>query len=193
MRECLIVGKPNAGKTLFFINFAEYLGLRLLWPTGGGAPLSPCQARRLLVDDTPHRTRRLQRAAVRVASGLGSRAAVLVDSTGLTEGISPDAEVRQGMARTLQAMQRAQLVLHLVDAAARPGTPSAPGEVDREVAAFARGRAGYLLLANKVDLPEASQGLRHLAELLPDDALVPVSARLGKGFPQVRRMLARRL
>lgn len=190
MRECLIVGKPNVGKTLFFLNFAQYLGLRYLWPAGE-PQLSLDRARRELVDDRPHRTRNLCRVVVRVPAGKGRKAAVLTDTTGLTDDINEDAAIRRAMAQTLRAIREAGLILHLVDVAAPPGSPGAPGVVDLEVAAFARHRGGYALLANKMDLPQAGEGLRRLCAAMAGDPVFPISARLGTGFPRVRAFVRR--
>lgn len=191
MRECLIIGKPNAGKTLFFLNFAQYLGLRHLWLAAGGPSLPLDRARRELVDDRPHRTLDLNRVVVRVPAGKGRKSTVLTDTAGLGDDINADPAIRQAMARTLRAIREAELILHLVDVAALPGSVSAPGPVDREVAAFARHRGGYAVLANKMDLPEARDGLSRLGEVIPGEPVIPISARLGTGFPRVRAFVRR--
>jgi predicted GTPase len=190
MRECLIIGKPNAGKTLFFVNFARYLGVKHFRLDPEHPPLPARRAAEELVKATPHYTRQLVRVILPIASRDG-KIAVLTDSIGLSDHVLAAVEIRKAMAETLKAFWRAAIILHLVDVTAAAGSPAAPGPVDRELAEAARTKAGYALLANKMDLPGAREGLKFLGRLQLPGPVIPVSALAGFGFPEVRRFLLR--
>lgn len=206
MKRCLIVGKANAGKSLFFLNFAEFLGAREVevvgmtgaWGEGGagegGTGLASARvpvalARHRLVGGRPHTTRQLQALALALPGGKGSYRFLLTDTPGLSDGIHPDPEVRAGMALTLQSLSQAHLVLHVVDAAAvgLAGPRAEIGPVDWQLSRFAPLHAAYLLLANKIDLPWAQAGVLKLQESLGRGRrLIPISALERRGFHEVR-------
>lgn len=204
-RRCVVVGKTNVGKTLFAINFAEYLGakmvvLRRAGPRGLDGEgyrisYSPQDARADLVSAEPHRTLEPQALVVEMRVGKMRREADVVDTPGLGDHIDERSEVRQGMAAALRAVYEADLVLHLVDAS-RVGDAAAPeaaGEVDQQLARFARFKAGYVILANKMDLPGADAGLRTIRQLFPGEYVIPMSALRSAGFDEVRSFVRRHL
>lgn len=208
MKRCIIIGRPNVGKTLFAIRFAEYLGVaiaRISFAEAGGrrwqAQYSVAGALGDLTGSTPHQTRQLQSFTLRLPAGKGSKQFELVDTSGLVDGIHPDRNIRLAMAQTLSTVREAKVLLHMLDAdavgrsgehAAKTGA-SAVGEVDREVAKFGLARGGYLMLANKMDLPQASVGLERLRTLFPGHPLAPVSALRGDGFEEVKQFVGRNL
>jgi predicted GTPase len=202
LRRVLVVGRPNAGKTLFCLRFAEFLGqrsleLRLQDPEGTVTPLraSPDEARRTLVDPRPHTTLGLQGVVIHFPRGKGSVPVELVDSTGLVDTIHPDPRVRRAMAQTLEALRQAAVVLHVVDAAEAgvAGPAASLGEIDRQVSRFSALRSGYAVLANKMDLPWARAGLLKIRDEFPDRTVIPVSALEGQGFREVRAFVWERL
>ncbi|MGI6604048.1 MAG: GTPase domain-containing protein [bacterium] len=128
MRDCLIVGKTHAGKTLFVLNFAQYLGLdnvdlTFKYPNGliEKKTYSIAKARRELVGPIPHTTRALQTVSIDLPVGKGVKRCFLTDTSGLIDHIHSDVEVRRAIAQTLGAIREADLILHLVDAAAVGG------------------------------------------------------------------------
>lgn len=196
--ECLVLGEPAAGKTLFTLALAEALGQTRLelsqtgpagrvvtrgWTTG--------EAKAALVGHGSGNKAALQWTTleVRLGFGRGRTAVVMVDSAGLPPVLPPDPETRASAAETLRMLRRAHIILHVVDAS-RPGVP---GELDRELAAYGRGhRAGrYALIANKIDLPSGRAGLRRLRRALPGVEILPISALHGTGLPAVTRCLRR--
>lgn len=202
MKQSLIVGQTNVGKTLFLLNFAEYLGLRQVEvdrqaPSGETERLSLSlpAARRALVHTDPHTTRSLQSTELRLPAGKQRRPFLLVDSTGLTDGIHENEEVRHAMAQTLELLQEADLILHMLDAARVGGSQEGEGvsEVDRQIARYAIVRSSYAILANKMDLPRAKAGLLRIQEAFPHQRVIPVSALKKIGFREVKSFVWDRL
>ena len=202
MKRCIVVGKPNAGKTLFVLNFAAYLRARsvtILFEDPAGARISKTYeigaAVKDLVGPKPHTTRRLQSIVLELQVGKGRKPVELVDTTGFSEGIHADGEIRKAMAQTLAALRRAGIILHIIDAASigKAGAPEALGEADYQVARFAQSRGGYCILANKMDLLEAKEGLAKLSREFPDSLIIPISALRSEGFREVKRFVLSQL
>ncbi|HHV07644.1 MAG TPA: GTP-binding protein HSR1 [Firmicutes bacterium] len=202
MKECLVVGKVGAGKTLFVLNFAAYLGLARIkinveYPSGQVLyrQYSIEAARRQLVGNNPHTTKALQSIILEIPVTKGVRRCIISDSSGLIDHIHKDAGIRQAIAQTLGAIRRADLILHVVDTSqiGVSDAPSALGEVDYQVAQFAQMRGGYLILANKIDLPNTNLGLQKLHLELPGHKITPISAMTGHGFKEVRAFVRRHL
>jgi GTPase Era involved in 16S rRNA processing len=200
----LIIGKTNVGKTLFCIHFARYMGLKelqwLIERTDGRTEhrrMSLSEAEASLSGPVPHRTRNLQSVAVDFPRGKGRHQLLLSDTTGLTDGIHPEVEVREAMAQTLQAMVNARVILHVVDAsdigrhtshaAGRSVFASTWDALDEQLSNFGTHQSGYLILANKMDLPDAKQGYRHLCQRFSRHRVIPISALYGTGFREVKQ------
>lgn len=195
MKEALIIGKANAGKTLFMINFAEFLGargLKIAQTAADGraseARLATAEARRSLVDAVPHKTRALQAVSIDFPSGKTLKSVNLTDTTGLTEGIHEDPEVRRAMAQTLARLRTVDIILHIIDASkvGEAGTVEAMGEVDFQIARYAPFRGPYSILANKMDLPWSRAGIARIVERFPGQRIIPISALERRGFREVR-------
>jgi len=201
MKRCIIIGQPNVGKTMFALQFALYLGVaetRMAFAEAGGRrwerAVAVAEALGSLTGEDPHRTRQLQSLLLDLPAGKGRRQFELVDTSGLVDGIHPDPLIRRAMAQTLAAVRDAHIVLHMLDAAAAGrGGVQAIGEVDYQVAQFAQMRSGYLLVVNKMDLPEAPQGLKRIREEFVGHPIAPVSALHRHGFDQVKAFVWRHL
>lgn len=200
MKSCLVIGKPNAGKTAFVLSLAAYLGLnsisvRAIAPDGGVITRSFVlpDAGRDLVAASPHKTTCLQSLEVSFPAGKTRRACELLDSTGLTEHIHDNDDVRHGMAQTLRSLRQASVVLHLIDAsrADRVGAIEALTDLDRQVAGFTSGRMAYAILASKMDLPGARHGLQVIRAAFPRERVIPVSAVRRWGMGEVQAFVAR--
>lgn len=195
LKDCLITGQTNVGKTLFLINFAAQQGvgeltLDVTWPDLSREryryPID--RARELLVGSHPHTTRCVQAVELELPKGKGRRSFRLCDTGGLTDAVHGAPDVRMAIAQALRAMRTAGLVLHMIDAAAVGGRGVEAGisEVDRQVAAFAHLRCPYAILANKMDLPWAQTGLMRIAREFPSQRVIPISAMDGRGFREVK-------
>lgn len=194
MKEALVVGRPNAGKTLLTINFAEFLGQRrldVMFRPRDGASYTRlytiAQARADLVGDAPHRTLCLQSVVLAVPRGKVTRKIVLTDSTGFTDEVHSSSAVRRAMADTLRQAVQASFILHVVD----PVMPLSG--VDRDILRFGQTQDGYALLANKMDLPGRAEGAAELVRLAAPAPVLPVSALRKEGFEEVRAFVRRRL
>ena len=202
MKECLVVGKVGVGKTLFVLNFASYLGLSqtnitIEYPDGQieTKHYSIDSARRRLVGVDLHTTKSLQSIVIQVPAIKGVRRCLITDSSGLIDYIHPNINIRQAIAQTLSAIRQADLIIHVVDISqvGAHGVPSALGEVDYQVAQFAQMRGGYVILANKMDLPGSERGLSKLSLELPGHKIIPISALNKQGFKEVKAFVQHHL
>lgn len=194
MKRIVIVGKPNVGKTLFVLNFADFLGAKDLTirfiseRAQYQRAFNQVNAHSQLVSDTPHQTRSIQEVAVSIPWGKGKRQFELVDSTGLADGIHVEPQLRWAMAQTLSALKGGDIVVHVIDCQA-----AYPSELDLQLANFgSTQKKGYVILANKVDLITPNH-LRKVIDFFPDRCVIPVSAKYKLGFREVRDYVRRQL
>ena len=78
--------------------------------------------------------------------------------------------------------------MHIIDASAvtHKDLPNALGEVDYQIAQFAQLKRGYVILANKMDLPETGKGLAKIRQEFAGNLIIPISALYKKGFKEVK-------
>ncbi len=117
-----VLGLPHTGKSLFCINFAEYLGARILCfheegPRGRGrGAVSPAEARRLMVDSSKRSNGIVRTFIVNLKLGAAAPLRLaLVDTISLHEGDPLPRPKRAGLVLTLQHVQKADVVLYLAD------------------------------------------------------------------------------
>ncbi|MCY0881633.1 MAG: 50S ribosome-binding GTPase [Firmicutes bacterium] len=152
------------------------------------------QARRQLVSHQYHKTLKLQEIAIDVAWGKSSRALVLIDSVGIAEGIHEQAEIRQAMAATLEQLGRSHMILHMMDAASvSAGQVESLGPVDEEISQYAALVNPYVILANKMDKPGASEGLAAIKDRFRGIPVIAISALNRRGFKEVKAFVFRHL
>lgn len=185
------------GKTVFVLSFAEYLGLSRVeitfqYPDGFATrqAFRLNHARQELIGQDQHKTRCLQALELDIPAGKTKKTIRLTDSSGFSDGIPTDKTVRRAAAQTLLEIKHAALVLHMFDAA---NSAAAIGEVDRQIASYAETRGGYVILANKMDLPEAREGLKRIRSQFPHQLILPISALHKRGFKEVRAIVAHSL
>ena len=154
---CAIVGRPNAGKSSLLNALLGY--------------------ERAIVTDIPGTTR----DTVEERATLGGVLLRLIDTAGLRD--TGDTVERLGVRRSLDALERAELALVVLDG-------SAPlDENDRMVLRAARSVGETIVLVNKSDLPPAADLTGVAAEGF---TLLPVSAREGTGLEALEAEIARR-
>lgn len=185
-----VVGAARSGKTLFCINFAEYLGARTLnyiehgsAGKGRGA-LSPAAARELMV-----RRGRCSNGAVRTFAvhllREPCRRVALIDTASLKEKNPLPRFERARLLLTLQAMHGAGMILQLIDlSCSDPARLEFDEEVGRSLADYCRRRGKIFLAAgSKADL---------LGEPLQREQMITwgkipfVSSLTRAGFPGLR-------
>jgi len=198
VKRCFILGQPNSGKTLFMINLAEYCGLSSLEllvtdSLGEMKTLSLCfeDARKDLVDPFPHRTLSLQHVTVPLKKGKIKISIQMVDTVGLSDSLGHPEPVRLGMAYTLKQIRSADIVVHIIDAPRAAVDLNVPAFVDLELARYASCKCPYLILANKMDLPRACEGLAKIKATFPSSTVLPMSALKKRGFREVKAHLLR--
>lgn len=199
MKKCLIVGKPNVGKTAFLINFAEYLGVRIFefdfaLPDGTKfkKKYSCKTAFHELVDSNPHKTLALQSVILEIPVGKGKKKIQIIDTTGLIDGIHEDQNVRKSISQTISEILNSQIIIHIMDGAAviKKDSLSSPSEVDYQISKLARSKRGYVILVNKMDLPDAEEGLKIIKEKFHGNIVIPISAINKRGFKEVKTFVA---
>lgn len=190
-----VTGAAGAGKTLFCINFAEHLGARSLCyseigPHGRGrGALLPRDARRRMVGPGPGVNGAVRTFAVNMP-GPQPRRIALIDTAALKPGPRLTRPERRKLVLTLQALQEADTVLHLVDLSSPdPKATEFACQVNRRLADFcAREDKRYLAVGSKRDLAGGNRFPYGLF-FSPDDRMPAVSSVTGEGFPALRRLL----
>lgn len=196
MSSALVVGQPNAGKTSFTLNFAEYLGVKHLkftirQPEGFSSTLSFFihEAREKLISHRPNETINLQSISLSLPMGKRRRTFQLLDSCGLRDGIHPREEIRRAMSQTIRYINQCDLIFHLFDLT----NFHDQGIIDDQINAYASLRPVYCLLANKMDLLGSRRDLPRLRERYPDHTIIPISAKSKLGFKDVKIFLMKNL
>ena len=54
-------------------------------------------------------------------------------------------------------------------------------------------RTGYVMLANKIDIPGSETGLNKLREEFPANLILPISALYKRGFKEVKDFVIRNI
>lgn len=200
MRECLIIGRPNSGKTLFALNFAGYLGINhidLTCRTYDG--LMTCrhftleEAKRELCGNTLHKTQSLQSMLLTMKAGKATANFKLTDTCGVSERIHPDVRIRKGMAQTLRLLRSVDLILHVIDLSLVNKDFASQASIDYEFYNYGMIGKAYLVLGNKYDLSAAKCNLSRLSAAFPHANIVPISALYSQGFREVKACVARNI
>ncbi len=200
--EALVIGKPNVGKSLFVVNFAAYLGMKEIHSPradsqGSGRKknvLTLEEARHKLVSPKSYRTLSPYRLEIDLGEGKQRKTFWLVDSTGICEGVHHQVDIRAAMSSTLRLLTQADLVIHVIDAAALGSKRlEAMGAVDDAICHYAQSHGPYLLLANKTDKPGASDNLPYVREHFAGIPVIAVSALTRRGFREIKTRTLRYL
>lgn len=200
MNKCLIVGKPNVGKTAFLLSFSSYLGLKDIEikarTSDGGIHSRKRQLEEAfseLVQPSPHTTQELQSVVLKLPVSKGYRVFELMDSSGLIDGVHANPVIRAAIAQTLEAIAAASVVAHMFDAAliGSAGFSEGIGQVDRDLFEYAKLQADYFILANKMDLTGSARGLELIRSTFQQVPVFPVSAKTMEGFKEVKRHVSR--
>lgn len=202
MRECVIVGRPNCGKTMFALNFAKYLGSKSVDITVKNYDgLLNCrhfsieEAKRELCSMALHKTRSLQSMVLKMTVGKSAVNFKLTDTCGVSEGIHSEELVRKAMAQTIGLLRNANFIIHIVDLTTitKDYNGHNKNTVDYEFYNYGFYRKAYMMLANKIDLSLAKENFPRLVSAFPTIKIVPVSALCGRGFDEVKARVAKNI
>ena len=201
MREFMIVGLPNSGKTMFALNFAAYIGSKTVDITFRSYDgLMTCrhfpiaEAKSQLCSMAMHKTRSLQSLILNISLGKTMVNFKITDSCGISEKIHHDETIRRGMAQTLSLLRCADFLFHIVDVSGiTKEYLNNPNTIDHEIYNYGIVRRNYAILANKIDLPSAAGNMTKLDYLFPKANTIPVSALCSQGFKEVKACVARNL
>lgn len=202
MKKCLIIGKPNAGKTLFMLNFAQYIGLKHVEikfiqrdRKTNVKNFTIEEAKQLLSSSSPYKTTCLQSIDISIPILKGKKEIEIVDSSGLIDGIHKNIQVRKAMAQTLGEINESDMILHMIDLTKIDpnNIASSMGEVDYQLAQYGHTKEGYIMLGNKIDLFEKKTPIIMLQKKFPNQYIIAISALTKKGFSEVKSFVQRRL
>lgn len=201
MKECVIVGYPNSGKTLFALNFASFLGSKSVDITARSYDglltcrhLSIADAKTELCSMALHKTRLLQSMVLKMPIGKATVTFKLTDTCGISEQIHSDQTIRCAMAQTLGLVRCADFIMHVIDLS-RMRKSEVPGnnQIDQEIYQYGTVRQNYIMLANKTDLPMVKESITRLTAEFPQAQIIPISALYSDGFKEVKAYVARNI
>ncbi len=199
MIDCLMLGQTNVGKTLLSLQLSKHAGNTSPFvvqqlPTGEIRErffVSTKEAIKTLVSDRRSTTLGLQTLGASVGTLLSSRL-LLRDSTGLCSQAVEDKMVRLGMARTLEALVKTDMVLLVVDGS-RIQAGYLLDEVDEWALRFAAMRKiQRAVVVNKLDLPGVKRMSDGLKKLWRHEQIFATSALHEQGLGPVFQFLQRK-
>lgn len=200
MKECVIVGYPNSGKTLFALNFASFLGSKSVDITARSYDglltcrhLSIADAKNELCSMALHKTRLLQSMVLKMPIGKATVMFKLTDTCGISEQIHSDQTIRCAMAQTLGLVRCADFILHIIDLSRMRKSDVQDQQIDQEIYQYGIARQNYIMLANKTDLPMVKENVARLSAEFPHAQVIPISALYSDGFKEVKAYVARNI
>lgn len=200
MKECVIVGYPNSGKTLFALNFASFLGSKSVDITARSYDglltcrhLSIADAKNELCSMALHKTRLLQSMVLKMPIGKATVMFKLTDTCGISEQIHSDQTIRCAMAQTLGLVRCADFILHIIDLSRMRKNEVQDQQIDQEIYQYGIARQNYIMLANKTDLPMVKETITRLSAEFPHAQVIPISALYSDGFKEVKAYVARNI
>lgn len=200
MKECVIVGYPNSGKTLFALNFASFLGSKSVDITARSYDglltcrhLSIADAKNELCSMALHKTRLLQSMVLKMPIGKAMVMFKLTDTCGISEQIHSDQTIRCAMAQTLGLVRCADFILHIIDLSRMRKNEVQDQQIDQEIYQYGIARQNYIMLANKTDLPMVKENITRLSAEFPHAQVIPISALYSDGFKEVKAYVARNI
>lgn len=200
MSDCLIVGRPNVGKTSFVINFAEYMGLKKLkihvkQPAGFTSIKNYMikDARNILISEKPNFTKNIQIIKLEIPAGKINKSLKLIDSCGLENGIHSDENIRKSMAVTLKKITKTKLILHIIDInklIENINNKEILSTIDKMIFKYTKSDKNYAILLNKIDLIDSIKNeLELIKRRLDFEYIIPISAVNQTGFQKVKEMV----
>ncbi|MCC5909894.1 MAG: 50S ribosome-binding GTPase [Clostridiaceae bacterium] len=201
MSHCILLGKPNVGKTSFFLSFMEYLGVNeyTFELTNFNEEISLKTytlntAKAHLISSSPFKTKEIYKANLSIPVYKGSADFLFLDTSGLIDGISKDDKVRLSMALTLKNLYTSSIILHMIDTSSvLHNKMSTLSEIDYQINEYGKLTGSYCILASKMDLSTSVAGFKFLEKEFNDTYVIPISSIKKTGFKEVKKFVARNL
>ena len=190
-RKIAVVGAPASGKTLFSINWCEYLGATRLYYyelNGTGrrkGTITPSEARKRMV--SKGRSQPARTFIINQPGQSPSRLAI-TDTFSLLHKTILNAKERMQLSFTLKTLATTDIILNLVDlTCSDPHQVEFIAAVDRHLSEFSTRRAvHYKLLGNKIDLLKNRSKIPGWPVSGP---LIPISVKTRAGFELLREKI----
>lgn len=201
MKNCIIVGNPNVGKTSFFIALIQYLGINHCEMTVEDIyghiktkRISMYSAKKYLVSIDPFKTKDICKIQLDFPVYKGYERLTLIDTAGITDGINKIEEIRKSMAHTLRELSQAKIILHILDTErVFRKKESGISEIDYQINEFGTQQGCYCILANKIDKLQSKKGLEIIQNTFKENYIIPISTINMTGFKEVKAFVSRNL
>jgi len=201
MKNCIIIGNPNVGKTSFFLTLAEYLGVNQckveitdIYGKVIVKNISIGFATKYLVSIKPFKTRGIYKIQLSIPVYKGYEQLILVDTAGVTDGINQVEEIRKSMAQTLKELSQAKIILHMLDGPyIYTKKETGISEIDYQINDFGSQHGCYCILVNKMDKDNSQNGLDIVRETFKENYIIPISTVDRTGFREVKTFVGRNL
>ena len=186
-RECTPGGEAEEGYFYFELRRIADAGLVGFPNAGKSTLLSKISAAHPKVAAYPFTT--LQ-PMIGVVDFKGFMRGTVADIPGLIEGAHDNVGLGHDF---LRHIMRCQVLLFVLDMAAVDGRdPISDLEILRKEVKLhdeSLAKRDWLIVANKMDLPESQEKLTHLQNRFPDKQIIPISADKGEGIDELRAAL----
>jgi len=201
VKNCIIIGNPNVGKTSFFLTLAEYLGISQcqieITDINGKVivrNISLNFARKYLVSIDPFKTKGIYKIQLNIPVYKGYEPLILVDTAGLTDGINQVKEIRKSMSQTLKQLSHSNIILHMFDGQYISHKKEAGiSQIDYQINEFGSHQGCYCILVNKMDKVNSEKGLEIITEIFKQNYVIPISTVNKTGFKEVKNFVGRNL
>jgi Predicted GTPase len=195
-KRFIVIGRANAGKTLFIINFASFMGynnitIKFKRNSDEISKLNSVEYfKKTLVDSRENTTKCLQVVGMEIPFIKGKKQVEFVDTTGLSAGINFSPEVREGMAQTLRLLLDSNIIFHIVDVSSVSAGKKID-EMDMELYHYGKKKGNYVLLINKMDLEESAVGLDIINSTMVGVRAFKISSLKKTGFDEVKKYVSK--
>lgn len=201
MKKCVLIGKPNAGKTSFFVGFAEFLGIKrlnILFKSPEGQFIyrsySIEMAKKLLVSDSSFKTKEICEISISIPVYKGNKIFQIQDTSGIVDGISDRVDMRKSMVLTFKALESSDIILHMIDASSIfKKNDSTIGPIDDQINQYGSTKGSYCILAGKTDLEDGEKGFELLRKKYNNSYVIPISSLNNRGYKEVMEFVVRNI
>jgi tRNA U34 5-carboxymethylaminomethyl modifying GTPase MnmE/TrmE len=190
-KHFLIIGRANAGKTLFILNFAQYMGydnITIKFKSIFDEVINSNSIdyyKKSIVSNIPNTTRNLQIININIPVFKSNKLTEFIDSAGISSNIHVEQDVRDGMVQTLTFLKGNYFIIHIIDSVS-VAYDKKIDDVDMELYKYGHKRGNYMVLINKIDLKESIEGIQLLNSIIKDVKVINISALHKTGFKEVK-------